>query len=124
MVKKHEEWMQMNPCRLKHAALEVDDDSPGNATFIREILELTPRSRPGYPLLPKKVLSCGDPTGDHLTIAQVRRLAIELRKLRTTLQDFRSRRREAHPSHNHPTRKTDSDFSQNQGAGGPFSPTM
>jgi hypothetical protein len=81
----------MNPCQLKHQALVVDGDTLGNATFINEIrgileLTLTPGSR--YPVLLKKVLYCGTHTGDHLTIAQVRSLAIELGRLRKTLQNF------------------------------------
>lgn len=89
MLQKHVDWMEMDPCQLKHETLMMDGDTLGNAGFINEIrerLERTLRPRSQYSVLLTKVLYCGTHTGDHLTIAQVRRLAIELRQLKRVLQ--------------------------------------
>jgi hypothetical protein len=82
-IDKHDEWMALPPC--KHSDMMVAGVYIGNATFVERVRYtldafLKP-PLPRCPVLLRKVLYCGTHTGDYLTLAEVRRLAVELQQL-------------------------------------------
>jgi hypothetical protein len=82
---KHDEWVETPPC--EHESMMLDGCSLGNMTFIqgvRDAIHSVVRRSPSTscPVLLGRVLYCGTHTGDHLTIAQVRKLAMELRQFK------------------------------------------
>ena len=83
-VDKHDEWMALPPCQ--HQGMVAAGFYLGNMTLVERVcnaLEAVLRHPlPRCPVLLKKVLYCGTHTGDHLTLTQVRRLAVELQQLK------------------------------------------
>jgi uncharacterized protein YjiS (DUF1127 family) len=80
----HEAWLEMLPC--KHEEMQLDGCSLGNAGGVGAIFEaLSSAQKPPkkkLPILLNKVFYCGSHTGDFLTLAQVRKLDMELKQLR------------------------------------------
>jgi hypothetical protein len=83
-VNKHDEWMALPPCQ--HKDMMIAGCYVGNMTLVERVyntLEAVLKPPlPRCPVLLKKVLYCGTHTGDYLTLAQVRKLAVELQQLK------------------------------------------
>jgi hypothetical protein len=83
-IDKHDEWMNLPPCQ--HEGMTVAGFYIGNMTLVLRVynaLESVLRPpRPRCPVLLEKVLYSGTHTGDYLTLAQVRKLAVELQQLK------------------------------------------
>ena len=83
-IAAHEAWMALPPC--KHEDMMVDGCSLGNASgaeFIYEVLSSAQKPlRTKFPFLLNKVFYSGTHCCDFLTLAQVRRLDVELKQLR------------------------------------------
>jgi hypothetical protein len=83
-LEEHDKWMELPPC--KHQSMMVNGCYLGDAGFIEHvssILEVVLKPPlPRCPILLGRVLYCGSHTGDHLTISQVQKLAVELQKLK------------------------------------------
>jgi hypothetical protein len=95
-MQEHNDWKDSDPCKPKHEGLMIAGCTLGNAwwiTQIREILEASRNSKVRYPVLLGKVFYCGTHACDCLTVAQVRRLASEIKTLRKNLQDFTAEER-------------------------------
>jgi hypothetical protein len=81
-MEQHDGWMR-DAC--KHEGMMLDGDhlgSIGGIQFLRDILRraVTAPART-FPVLWKKVIYSGSHTGDYLTAAKVKKLAIELDRL-------------------------------------------
>jgi hypothetical protein len=95
LMREHTDWKESNPCtRRSHEGLIIAGYTLENAWWITQILEVSPKGRSRYPVLLGKVFYSSTHACDHLTVAQVRRLATELKKLRQHLRDFSSVERE------------------------------
>ena len=83
-VDDHDKWMDLPPC--EHAQMMLDSCHLGNVGFIsklRSILSAILRTRgQTCPVLLGKVLYSGAHSGDHLTVVDVRKLSIELNRLK------------------------------------------
>lgn len=83
-IEKHDAWMELPPC--KHEGMMVDGDSLGNAGGVGVIYEaLSSAQKPlraQFSVLLNKVFYSGTHCGDFLTLAQVRKLDVELKQLR------------------------------------------
>lgn len=83
-IAAHDAWMELPPC--KHEDMMVDGCSLGNAGGVGVIYEALssaqkpPRTK--FPILLNKVFYSGTHCGDFLTLAQVRKLDVELKQLR------------------------------------------
>jgi hypothetical protein len=96
LMQEHDGWKDSDPCIPKHEGLMIAGYTLGNAwwiTQIREILEGSLNSKSRYPVLLGKVFYCSTHACDRLTVAQVRRLASEIKTLRKNLRDFSAEER-------------------------------
>ncbi len=80
----HDAWMELPPC--KHNSMMVDGYGLGHAGLINHVNELLQSvlrpPLPSCPVLLERVLYDGTHTGDYLTISQVGKLWLELKKLK------------------------------------------
>jgi hypothetical protein len=80
----HDAWMTLPPC--KHGDMMVDGCSLGNASGVGVIYDALSRAQKSFriplPILLNNVLYSGTHCGDFLTLAQVRNLNVELKRLR------------------------------------------
>jgi len=83
-IERHDEWMELPPC--EHEAMMLGGCVLGNMSLVERVRDaLGEAPKPPLPrcsVLLGRVLYCGTHTRDHLTIAQVQRLAKELRQLK------------------------------------------
>ena len=85
-IEEHDKWMEIPPCQ--HESMMVDGCFLGNMALIERMRNaLAAVSRrpplPTFPVLLGRVIYSGTHTGDYLTIAQVRKLAMELQQLKS-----------------------------------------
>jgi hypothetical protein len=83
-VGEHDEWMELPPCA--HGSMMIDGCDLGSIGLVDQVHDalqaaLKP-SLPRCPVLLGKVLYDGGHTGDHLTVAQVGKLAAELQRVK------------------------------------------
>jgi hypothetical protein len=83
-IDKHDEWMALPPCQ--HKEMMVAGFYIGNMTLVERVYNALEAALklplPRCPVLLRKVFYCGTHTGDYLTLAQVRKLAVELQQLK------------------------------------------
>jgi hypothetical protein len=82
-MEEHYEWMELPPC--KHSGMQFCGATLGNAGgihFLKARFQAVLKAkRLKCPVLMRRVLYSGTHTGDHLTVAQVAKLAAELKGL-------------------------------------------
>jgi hypothetical protein len=83
-IAAHDEWMEIPPC--KHGSMQFDGCSLGSggaAIVISAALYIAQeQAKAKFPILLKKVFYSGTHTGDFLSLAQVRKLDVELKQFR------------------------------------------
>jgi hypothetical protein len=81
-IEQHDQWM-LDACSHEDMMLDGDElGSMGGIGFLRDTLRLAVKAPARtFPVLWKKVIYSGTHTGDYLTVAEVKKLAIELDRL-------------------------------------------
>ncbi len=83
-IAAHDAWVTLPPC--KHGEMMVDGCSLGNASGVGVIYDVLSRAQKSFriplPILLNKVFYSGTHCGDFLTLAQVGKLDVELKRPR------------------------------------------